>query len=96
MEISNKVPPVQNTSYVKEASKTSKVNSTGATAKGDKVELSAKAQELHAAREAIKHMADVDHAKVAEIKAQIEAGTYKVDAEKIAGKMLEESLLKEL
>jgi negative regulator of flagellin synthesis FlgM len=92
MEISNKVPPVQNTSYAKSTVKTSEVSSSGPTAKGDKVELSAKAQELQAAREAIQKMDDVDHAKVAEIKAQIEAGTYKIDANKIAGKMLEESL----
>lgn len=92
MEISNKVPPIQSTSYVKEAAKTSASSAAGSTAKGDKVDLSAKAQELQAASEAIKKMDDVDHAKVAEIKAQIEAGTYKIDANKIAGKMLEESL----
>lgn len=92
MEISNKVPPVKSTPYVKEAAKTSAAGGTAPTAKGDKVELSAKAQELQAAREAIRKMDDVDHAKVAEIKSQIEAGTYKVDADKIAGKMLEESL----
>lgn len=92
MEVSNKVPPVQSTPYVKETAKTSASSAAGATAKGDKVELSPKAQELRAAREAIHKMDDVDHAKVAEIKAQIEAGTYKVDANKIAGKMLEESL----
>jgi negative regulator of flagellin synthesis FlgM len=96
MEIPNKVPLVRSTSYVKEASKTSTAHNTGSTVKGDKVELSAKAQELQAAREAVNKMDDVDHAKVAEIKAQIKAGTYKVDADKIAGKMLEESLLKEM
>ena len=96
MEISNKVPPVQSTPYVKETAKASAASGTAPTAKGDKVELSAKAQELQAARDAIQHMDDVDHDKVAEIKAQIEAGTYKVDANKIAGKMLEESLLKEM
>lgn len=92
MEISNKVPPVQNTSYVKEAAGTSAGSAAGSTARGDTVELSAKAQELQAAREAIRKMDDVDHAKVAEIKSRIEAGTYKTDANKIAAKMLEESL----
>jgi flagellar biosynthesis anti-sigma factor FlgM len=38
----------------------------------------------------------VDHQKVARIKAQIEAGAYKVDAAKIAAKMIEESLLDDL
>jgi negative regulator of flagellin synthesis FlgM len=97
MEISNNVPSAQNTSYVKEASKASTVSTKGArTVKGEKVELSAQARELQAAREAIKKMDDVDHVKVAEIKAQIEAGTYKVNPDKIAAKILEESLLKEM
>lgn len=91
MQISNKVPPVQSTPYIKEAGKTeSKVTATP-IAKGDQVELSARARELQAARQAIEKMNDVDHEKVARIKAQIQAGTYKVDAEKIAEKMLEES-----
>ncbi|MEJ2157879.1 MAG: flagellar biosynthesis anti-sigma factor FlgM [Desulfobacteraceae bacterium] len=96
MEISNKVPSIQNTAYVKQSTRTAEAKPSSATAKGDQVALSAKAKELQAAREAIKKMDEVDHEKVAEIKAQLEAGTYKVDAEKIAGKMIEESLLKEL
>ena len=95
MEISNKVPPVQNTAYVKQASKTIETKPANPVARGDQVELSAKARELQAARDAIQKMDDVDHEKVARIKAQIKAGTYKVDADKIAGKMIEESLLKE-
>jgi negative regulator of flagellin synthesis FlgM len=73
--------------------KTQAYKQTSPAAKGDRVELSAKARELQAAREAIQEMDDVDHEKVAKIKARIEAGTYKVDADKIAGKMIEESLL---
>lgn len=96
MEISNKVPPIQNTAYVKQAKKTTEAEPANPVAKGDQVELSAKAKELQAAREAIGKMEDVDNEKVARIKAQIKAGTYKVDADKIAGKMIEESLLKEM
>ena len=96
MEISNKVPPVQNTAYVKQAAKTTESKPANPVSKGDQVELSTKAQELNAARDAIQKMDDVDHEKVARIKAQIKAGTYKVDADKIAGKMIEESLLKEI
>lgn len=73
--------------------KTQANKQTSPAAKGDRVELSAKAKELQAAREAIQKMDDVDHEKVARIKARIEAGTYKVDADKIAGKMIEDSLL---
>jgi len=96
MEISNKVPPIQNTAYVKQAAKTTESKPAGTVAKGDQVELSAKARELQAAQDAIQKMDDVDHEKVARIKAQIKAGTYKVDADKIAGTMIEESLLKEM
>ncbi len=96
MEISNKIPPIQNTAYVKPSAKAAQSKPAGHTAAADKVELSAKAKELQAAREAIAKMEDVDHEKVARIKAQLKAGTYKVDADKIAGKMIEEALLKEL
>lgn len=96
METSNKVPPVQHTPGVKQSSKIADTKRTGPIPKGDRVQLSAQAKELQAAREAIQKMDDVDHDKVAKVKAQIEAGTYKVDADKIAGKMMEESLLKEM
>jgi negative regulator of flagellin synthesis FlgM len=93
MEISNKVPPVQGASNVQPSGKNQAYRQTSSVAKGDQVELSAKAKELQAAREAIQKMDDVDHAKVAKIKARIAAGTYKVDADIIAGKMIDESLL---
>ncbi|MGD9366357.1 MAG: flagellar biosynthesis anti-sigma factor FlgM [Desulfobacteraceae bacterium] len=96
MEISNKVPPVQNTPYMQPSGKPQTPKGASPAARGDQVELSAKAKELQAAREAILKMDDVDHEKVANIKARIKAGTYKVDADKIAGKMIEESLLSDL
>ncbi len=92
MEISNKVPPLDRTAYTQQG--VNKVKQTPApVAKGDRVELSRQAKELQAAHEAIGKMDDVDHEKVARIKAQIEAGTYKVDAGKVAGKMLEDSFI---
>jgi negative regulator of flagellin synthesis FlgM len=96
MEISSKIPPVQNTAYIKSSKKTAEIKPAGGPAGADRVELSAKAKELQAAREAIAKMDEVDHEKVARIKAQLKAGTYKVDADKIAARMIEESLLKEL
>ncbi len=92
MEISNKIPPISNKNVIKAFEKTPE-KPVAPAAKGDRVELSPQAQELRAAQEAIKQMGDVDEEKVAKIKAQIKAGTYKVDAEKAAGKMLAESLL---
>ena len=92
MDISNKIPPVEPTTYNRQGvQKTSKA--TPPTVKGDRVELSDQARELQAAKETIRKMDDVDHEKVARIKARIAAGTYKVDAEKAATKMLEDSLI---
>lgn len=92
MQVSDKVPPVQNTPYIKGAAKTESKGTATPSAKAERVELSVRARQFQAARQAIEKMDDVDHEKVARIKAQIQAGTYKVDAEKIAAKMLEESL----
>ncbi len=93
MEISGKAPPLAKTSYVKQVAKPVEKPAAAPVAKGDRVALSARAKELQAAREVITKMDDVDHKKVARIKAQVEAGTYKVDAAKIAEKMIDEALL---
>jgi negative regulator of flagellin synthesis FlgM len=96
MEISGKVPPLAKTPYAQPSAKPVEKTGAAPVAKGDRVELSAQARELQAAREALSKMDAVDHEKVARIKAQIAAGTYKVDAAKIASKMIEESLLNDL
>lgn len=92
MEISNKIPPVASKGVLKPVEKTPD-KATEPVAKADRVTLSERARELKAAQEAIERMGDVDEEKVAKIKAQIKAGTYKVDTEKAAGNMLAESLL---
>lgn len=96
MDISGKVPPLARTSYTQPSAKPVEKTAAAPVAKGDRVELSAQARELQAAREALAKMDAVDHEKVARIKAQIAAGTYKVDAAKIASKMLAESLLDDI
>ena len=96
MEISSKVPPLDKAPNGPGAAKRVKPAAAPAAAKGDRVELSARARELQAAREAIAKMDDVDREKVARIKAQIKAGTYKVDAAKTAEKMIAEALLNDL
>jgi flagellar biosynthesis anti-sigma factor FlgM len=92
MEISNKIPPVSNKNVIKAFEKTPQ-KPVAPAAKGDRVALSPQAQELKGAQEAVKQMEDVDKEKVAEIRARIKAGTYKVDAQKAAGNILAESLL---
>lgn len=96
MEISGKIPPLSKTPYAQPSAKPVGKTEAAPVAQGDRVVLSPKAKELQAAREAIAEMDPVDHAKVARIKAQIAAGTYKVDAAKIASKMIEESLLDDI
>jgi negative regulator of flagellin synthesis FlgM len=93
MEISGKVPPLAKTRYAQPSAKPVEKNDPVAAAKGDRVDLSPQAREVQAAREALAKMDAVDHEKVARIKAQIAAGTYKVDAAKIASKIIAESLL---
>ncbi len=59
-------------------------------------EMSRKAQELQKARKALKDIPDVREDKVARIKKQIENGTYEIDAEETAEKMIKESLTNDL
>jgi negative regulator of flagellin synthesis FlgM len=66
---------------------------TPSAAVGEKVRLSPKVRELQAARTVAAGIPEIRKEKVAAIRAQIEAGTYRVDSEKIAGKLLAETLL---
>ena len=58
----------------------------------DKVALSPAAKEIQEAKKILDALPDVREDKVAEIKGQIEAGTYTIDGEKIAFKMIRESI----
>lgn len=62
----------------------------------DKVELSSRGREIQEAMQILKSVPDVREDKVALLKQQIEAGTYEIEGEKIAEKMIRESLLNEL
>ena len=59
-------------------------------------EMSRKAQELQDARKALKDIPDVREDNVARLKKQIENGTYEIDAEETAEKMIKESLTNDL
>ena len=59
----------------------------------DKVALSPEAKQIQDVKKRLDSLPDVREAKVAEIKGQIEAGTYTIDGEKIAFKMIRESIL---
>ena len=58
----------------------------------DPVSLSPQARAFIEAQRSLAEIPDVREDKVAEVKARIEAGTYTIDSEKIAEKMIREAL----
>lgn len=60
---------------------------------GEKVELSNNVKDLQYIKKAVDELPDVREDKVLDLKKQIQEGTYNVNGEKIAEKMLGESLL---
>ncbi|MGI5820096.1 MAG: flagellar biosynthesis anti-sigma factor FlgM [Armatimonadota bacterium] len=61
---------------------------SGATGGADQLELSSRAEEIRAARAALAETPEVRAERVAELKAQIEAGTYQIDADRVAERIL--------
>jgi negative regulator of flagellin synthesis FlgM len=57
------------------------------------VDLSTKARDVHSIQNALAGIPDIREEKVQELKSRIEAGTYNVSGEQIAGKIVGESLL---
>ncbi|PAV25151.1 FlgM family anti-sigma-28 factor [Tamilnaduibacter salinus] len=70
------------------ASDTAAKQSSGARA--DSVSLSDQSKALKSLESRLAEYPEVDDARVAEIRAALEDGSYKVDAEKLAQKMLDE------
>jgi len=62
----------------------------------DKVALSLEAKQIQDVKKRLDSLPDVREDKVTEIKEQIAAGTYTIDGEKIAFKMIRESILDRL
>lgn len=61
--------------------------------KSDTVVISDAARRVQEARKQLDEIPDVREDKVAQLRSQIQNGTYEMDAEKIAGKMIKEGLL---
>jgi len=57
------------------------------------VNLSTKAKDIQQLRDAINRLPDIREDKVRELKEQVERGMYDVNGQKIAEKMVAESLL---
>ncbi len=68
--------------------------STGAAASPNvTVDISAKSQDFVQIKNAVAQLPEVREEVVQALKTQIETGSYKIDSAKIAGKMVQESLL---
>jgi negative regulator of flagellin synthesis FlgM len=59
----------------------------------EKVSLSSRARDVQQIKKAVDELPDVRQERVEALKKQIEQGNYKVDGEKVAQKMVGESLL---
>jgi len=57
------------------------------------MKLTTKAKDIQQLRDAINRLPDIREDKVRELKDKVERGIYEVDGQKIAEKMVEESLL---
>jgi negative regulator of flagellin synthesis FlgM len=97
MKISGNKPPVLQ-AYVRrtgEDEKTVRTKKSAPQSSGvDKVDLSTKAREkdVEKVRKILDKVPDVREEKVVALKGAIEEGTYKVNGEKIAQKMIKESI----
>ncbi len=74
-------------------SKSSAAEALGATVgSSTKVDLSSRAQEMKRVKEMSTPSGQVDEAKVARLQALIDSGSYKVDAEALAERLVSEQL----
>jgi len=99
MEITNKSQAISIDAYVKQVQaqpKTEPADEKDDQPQGlktDTVVISDTARRIQEAQKQIQTIPDVRADKVAEIRNQIENGTYEINADQIAGKMIKESLL---
>lgn len=77
--------------YNKQNIKTKKTSSKTEVGKRDELKLSNAAQDFQTVLNAAKDVPEIRQEKVNEIKTQVESGEYKVDAKKIAAKMMAEA-----
>ena len=97
MEI-EKSQGVQIDAYVNQVQDKNKVDpsenkSDKAAVKTDTVVISDAAKRIQEVRSQLDAVPDVDEEKVARLKKEIEDGTYEINADKIAGKMIREGLI---
>ena len=89
---------VQIDAYVNQVQDKNKVDhsenkSDKAAVKTDTVVISDAAKRIQEVRGQLDEVPDVDDEKVARLRTEIENGTYEINADKIAGKMIREGLI---
>jgi negative regulator of flagellin synthesis FlgM len=97
MEIGNN-QGVQIDAYVNQVQDKNKVDpsenkSDKTAAKTDTVVISDAAKRIQEARSQLDEVPDVNEEKVAQLRNEIENGTYEINADQIAGKMIREGLI---
>lgn len=102
MKVSNSGPknvagnaPATSTEATKSArsGKSAAAEALGATVgSSTKVDVSSRAQEMKRAKEMATPSNDIDEAKVARLQAMIDSGSYKVDADALAERLVSEQL----
>jgi negative regulator of flagellin synthesis FlgM len=101
MEITAKKPPINIEAYINNVSHKRNIDASSEKAskkviKEDTVVLSQKGREIQEAKNLLSSVPDIREEKVARIKEQVENGTYQIDGEKIAVKMIKKSFVNEL
>lgn len=71
------------------SAKTSKVKGAQVSGKRDEVQISQAGRDYQVAKQAVAESSDIREDKVAQLKAQIESGNYKVEAGDFAAKLIE-------
>jgi len=101
MKISGKNPLINLEAYIESMKQQKRfegsIKETSPKVSGeDRVELSLKGKEIQEAKKLLESIPDVQNERITLIKKQIEEGTYRINGEKTAAKMLTEMLLNEL
>ena len=71
------------------SSKASKVKEANGAGKRDEVQISQAGRDYQVAKQAVSEAADIRADKVAQLKAEMEAGSYKVETGDFAAKLME-------
>ncbi|MFP4086553.1 MAG: flagellar biosynthesis anti-sigma factor FlgM [Desulfobacteraceae bacterium] len=69
---------------------------SGEVSSKDQVVLSPEAKQIQKAKELIGGLPDIREEKVEAVRSRMQEGSYEIDGEKIASKIIEESLLRDL